>query len=67
MFAVMTEPIETPCIKVCAIDPATRVCAGCFRTLAEIGGWLGMTPAERRAVMADLPRRRLAAGQEMES
>jgi len=27
------------------------------RTLAEIGGWIGFTPEERRRVMAELPAR----------
>ncbi len=53
----MTAPIETPCILVCAIDPATGFCFGCGRTGAEIGAWLGLSPAERRGVMADLPAR----------
>ncbi|WP_103173389.1 DUF1289 domain-containing protein [Paracoccus sp. SY] len=28
--------IESPCIKVCVIDPATRLCTGCWRSLDEI-------------------------------
>ncbi|WAJ30595.1 DUF1289 domain-containing protein [Antarcticirhabdus aurantiaca] len=53
----MTAPIESPCILVCAIDPVTGYCFGCGRTGAEIGAWLGLNPAERRGVMADLPAR----------
>jgi predicted Fe-S protein YdhL (DUF1289 family) len=52
--------IETPCVKVCRIDPATKLCTGCWRTLDEIIGWLAMTPAERRSVMEGLPPRRQA-------
>ncbi|HET7714979.1 MAG TPA: DUF1289 domain-containing protein [Bauldia sp.] len=47
----------TPCIKVCVIDAASGLCAGCGRTLAEIGGWLGFSDAERKRVMAELPAR----------
>lgn len=50
--------VVTPCIKVCVVDGASSLCLGCFRTLSEIGGWSGLTDAERAAVMADLPMRR---------
>ncbi len=49
--------IESPCNKVCVVDPASRLCIGCGRTLAEIGGWIGFTPEERRRIMAELPAR----------
>jgi predicted Fe-S protein YdhL (DUF1289 family) len=49
---------ETPCNKVCVIDAACGLCIGCGRTLAEIGGWITMTPDERRRIMAELPARR---------
>ncbi|MBN9063273.1 MAG: hypothetical protein BGP06_10195 [Rhizobiales bacterium 65-9] len=51
------DSIATPCLKICVLDPATRVCEGCGRTLEEIARWRSLTPAEREAVMADLPRR----------
>ena len=49
--------IETPCTKVCTIDPRTGLCLGCRRTLDEIARWGTMHPAERAAIMATLPRR----------
>lgn len=49
--------IESPCILVCSIDRTTGYCFGCGRTQAEIGRWIGMAPAERRAIMAELPAR----------
>jgi uncharacterized protein len=49
--------IETPCNKVCAIDPAFGLCIGCGRTVAEIAGWIGFTAEERTAIMAALPQR----------
>ena len=52
------RPITTPCIKVCIVDGASSLCLGCFRTLNEIGGWSGLTDAQRAAVMAELPDRR---------
>lgn len=50
--------IATPCVKVCVVDGASSLCLGCYRTLAEIGGWSGLTEAERAAIMAELPSRR---------
>lgn len=49
--------IETPCIKVCVVEPETGFCIGCGRTRGEIASWLGMTPIDRRAVMEALPER----------
>jgi predicted Fe-S protein YdhL (DUF1289 family) len=49
--------VITPCIKLCTVDPATRLCAGCGRSLTEIGAWLTLSDGERRAIMAALPAR----------
>jgi predicted Fe-S protein YdhL (DUF1289 family) len=49
--------LETPCVKVCVVDPAHALCAGCGRTMAEIAGWIGFTADERRRIMAELPGR----------
>lgn len=51
--------IESPCIKICVIHPAERICTGCLRTIDEISVWSRLTPAERKVVMADLPSRAL--------
>ena len=62
----MTDPvwhrdeIESPCIKVCVIDPATGQCLGCHRTRHEIAGWSRLSPEARRAVMAELAGRAAA-------
>jgi predicted Fe-S protein YdhL (DUF1289 family) len=53
---------ETPCIAVCLIDPRTKLCFGCGRTLPEIARWHAMESAERLEVMALLPARMAAAG-----
>jgi uncharacterized protein len=52
--------IESPCNKVCAVDPVSTLCVGCGRTLAEIEGWIRLTAEERARIMAELPRRRAA-------
>lgn len=51
------ETIESPCVKLCTIDPAARLCVGCLRSIDEITRWARMAPEERRAVMAALPAR----------
>lgn len=51
------EGIDTPCIDICRIDPASRLCLGCARTLDEIAAWGGMSAEARRRVMAELPGR----------
>jgi predicted Fe-S protein YdhL (DUF1289 family) len=51
------DEVESPCVKVCVIDPRTGLCLGCHRTLEEIAGWSSMPPEARRAVMAELPER----------
>ena len=42
----------SPCVKVCALDPDSGLCRGCFRTLQEIADWLEMTAEEKRATLA---------------
>jgi uncharacterized protein len=49
--------IETPCVKVCVLDPDSGYCIGCGRTRSEIAGWLDMTDSLRRDIMAGLPQR----------
>jgi predicted Fe-S protein YdhL (DUF1289 family) len=55
-------PVPSPCTSVCAIDAPTGLCAGCFRTLDEIAGWLGFSVAERRTLLAELAQRRARHG-----
>jgi hypothetical protein len=52
---------ESPCVHICAVDPATRLCVGCGRSIDEISRWVSMTPQERRAIMDILPARLAAA------
>ncbi|MEH0074912.1 DUF1289 domain-containing protein [Pannonibacter sp. Pt2] len=50
--------IESPCVKVCIMDPVSGLCRGCARTLEEIAGWAGFAPEHRRQVMMQLDARR---------
>ena len=54
------DEIESPCVQVCVIHPETRLCAGCGRTIDEIGAWSRMAPEDRRRVMDELPLRQKA-------
>lgn len=54
---VPVQPIDSPCVNICRIDPATRLCEGCARSLHEIGGWTSGSPEWRAGVMAALPGR----------
>ena len=56
----MSNAVESPCINVCRMDPATGLCVGCLRTIDEIAGWAKASDAERRAVLVRLGQRRAA-------
>ena len=49
--------METPCVNICLLDDQSGLCIGCGRSGAEIARWVDMTPAQRRAIMDDLPER----------
>ncbi|MEO0816745.1 MAG: DUF1289 domain-containing protein [Pseudomonadota bacterium] len=52
-----SEPISSPCIKVCAIDGQTGWCLGCGRALNEIAGWVALGQDGRDRIEALLPNR----------
>jgi predicted Fe-S protein YdhL (DUF1289 family) len=54
--------VESPCTRVCVMDPASGLCRGCGRTITEIGDWSSLRDAEREAIAAALPGRMRAAG-----
>ena len=59
------EPVPaSPCLGICLMDPRTRTCRGCLRTLEEIAGWYTANNAEKRAILGRLEERRAAASQE---
>lgn len=51
------DEVESPCVKVCVVNPETGLCLGCRRSVDEIAHWSRMTAPERRAVLAALPQR----------
>ena len=48
----------SPCLGICLMDPATRMCRGCLRTVEEIRAWYEASVAEKRAILARLELRR---------
>jgi predicted Fe-S protein YdhL (DUF1289 family) len=55
----------SPCLGICLMDPATRMCRGCLRTVEEIACWYDASAIEKRAILERLAarRRRLAEGE----
>ncbi len=51
-------PVASPCINICQMHAGSGWCAGCLRTLDEIAGWSRLDDTARRAVCAQLDRRR---------
>src|SRR5436305_14231259 len=47
----------SPCLGICLMDPATRICRGCLLTIDEIRAWYEVSPAEKRAILARLDAR----------
>ena len=48
----------SPCVGICLMDPATRTCRGCLRTIDEIAGWYDASVAEKRTILDRLAARR---------
>jgi uncharacterized protein len=48
----------SPCLGICLMDPRTRMCRGCRRTVEEITAWYSASAAEKRAILARLASRR---------
>lgn len=53
--------ITSPCINICQINPASRLCMGCFRSLPEIAAWGGASDAHKREILAAVAQRRRQA------
>jgi len=44
----------TPCISVCRVDPYTKHCHGCGRSLDQIRDWTNYTDQQRMEIMKAL-------------
>lgn len=45
------EP-ASPCTGTCTLDPFTRLCRGCARTIEEIMAWPAASAGEKQAILA---------------
>jgi predicted Fe-S protein YdhL (DUF1289 family) len=43
--------MKTPCINVCKINPQTKLCDGCGRTIDEISYWSKYSDSERATII----------------
>ena len=53
----MRDEVDSPCVKLCVIHPASGICMGCFRTLDEISDWSAIDPSTRKSLLIELPSR----------
>jgi predicted Fe-S protein YdhL (DUF1289 family) len=53
--------VPSPCVSVCAVDPAGGYCLGCYRTLDEIAAWINFDSAKRLSIWDAIARRREVA------
>jgi len=51
------QPIPSPCISVCQINPVTAMCTGCLRSLPEIASWSQANDAEKKRIWALIAER----------
>jgi len=58
-------PVRSPCVKVCEMDEATRLCRGCYRTQEERDWWVAYSDQQQRDVLLRCEQRRevLVAGE----
>lgn len=63
----MSEPQEpepsppSPCLGICLMDPQTRMCRGCLRTIDEIRDWYSASAVDKRVILERLASRRDAS------
>ena len=54
----MSAEPASPCTGTCTLDPFTRLCRGCARTIEEIMAWPTASAGEKQAILAALGARR---------
>ena len=60
MDCIDAPDIVSPCVNVCKMNAVTGLCEGCQRSIDEIASWSVYSAAEKRAVLAQLPARKIA-------
>ncbi len=51
------DEVDSPCVKLCVMQPSLGLCIGCYRNMDEIVNWSDMTAQKRQAIMQSLPDR----------
>jgi predicted Fe-S protein YdhL (DUF1289 family) len=54
----MSNDPASPCTGTCTLDPLTRLCRGCARTIDEIMAWPAASAGDKRTILAALDSRR---------
>lgn len=57
VLAEAVPHVPSPCVSVCTMDPQTGLCAGCWRSLDEIGAWSRMPDEGKRLVWQRIQQR----------
>lgn len=52
-----TPENQSPCIKLCVMEPDSGFCMGCGRTRDEIASWISLSANERETVTGKLDQR----------
>lgn len=55
---VFDTSVPSPCISVCQVDPGSNLCIGCRRHIDEIRNWPILTAEQKRAVLAEIEKRK---------
>ena len=53
----------SPCTGTCTLDPFTKLCRGCARTIDEIMAWPTASAAQKYAIIGELGERLQPASQ----
>lgn len=61
----MSRSLAPPCVKDYRLDPATGLCYGCLRSVAEIARWSGADNVERMRLLEEIAERCGAAARSM--
>jgi len=51
--------IASPCRSLCQMDPVSKLCRGCLRTIDEIAAWSQLNDAARSKILTDIAERQL--------
>ncbi|MCF8210857.1 MAG: DUF1289 domain-containing protein [Rhodoferax sp.] len=53
----LAEPIPSPCVSICRMDPASGWCEGCLRTIDEIARWSTLDDQQKGEIWQQLAQR----------